>query len=478
MQSLPRPATRWFVSCMPTGSKSTTSRPGRSSSGFKSSRSSINPIVQGEPNLTRGHGSCSRKTGANGSLPCARRVDGIPRRRPPGHDWHAICHPLVLDRLGRVRPRHAQPSSGAPVQSFSQFNWSGFGGVAFQCGFPDTIWVRGGDRPYGDRPFGEWGRRWISAAPIRIVHLEDFSDLAFDDFDGPHLAGVAAISLRNSSADCIERVAASRHLTNLSALSLVPASCGQTQRFKKDWLGQLRKLSIVLDSEDNAAAIAAHPLTNLESLTVELNGPISPDNRLQILAVSRHLGALHELIVIDVPPGPHVFRSNDRRSAGRFRPVVAGAAWHKLRLLTIRGPVDAEVVRVLTHDVNLPDLQELRFECFQPGIESGWGHVNDGASPGSTVSPRRIGVPSGVIRVFPQEGLRVIATSPLLGQLRRLRFGATKGRINDEITAFAEAVVPTRLEMLTIETNGIAWHWKKDVKARLGSRVEFVRVCE
>jgi len=371
--------------------------------------------------------------------------------------------PFKLEQPCWVQPPYSPWQIHLAPWAAQLFDWSGFNGAGFRQGFPESIRVSG-----GGPATGEWGRRWATVSPIRNLELTDFTGAVWDEFDGPHLAGITACSLRNFAQDGVERFAASSHIKNIDTFELSPATSWHVRFFRQEWFRRLQSLTVVLRENEDAAALADQPLVNMTTLTVELAGSTGPDDRLQRLAASPHLRGLRDLRIVasrdpvalrELRNISHLPRIDD------FHPIVAAPAWRGLRRLTITSRVEAAGIRSLTEWANLPDLEELRFTT--PPRIHGADYLE-----GRRVEPHRD--ETGAHQSLDAEGLRLLAASPLLKQLRLLQI-PVNGRVNDEVIAFADAVIPTRLEMLCIETNGIDWRWKKPVRKRLGPRVKMIR---
>lgn len=378
------------------------------------------------------------------------RRPALPRRTRLGRVLRAVGltpagAPFVLDPEGRINPPYSpQQRRERPMHIPPLFDWSGFNGAEFRRGFPELIHVCG-----GGPALGEWGRQWATVSPITSLKLEDLTGAAWDSFDGPHLASVTTCSVTNFTPDGVERFASSQFVRQVENFRLSPAPAGHLRFFSNEWLGRLRSLNVLVAASEDAAALADRPLANLDTLTVEqLPETVASDDYLRRLVTSPHLAGLRELIVAVRPR----FRFGEPLS-GRpplqtdGSPIFAGSSLRGLQRLVIRAGVDANAIRSLTHEASLPELEELRFE---------------------TVDKHGSG------RIFNPAGLHVLAAAPLLQQLRRLLIYVN--HTGDDVVALADALVPTGLEMLLIETTGISWRWKQAVRDRLGSRVRMIRV--
>jgi hypothetical protein len=283
-----------------------------------------------------------------------------------------------------------------------------------------------------------------------LAHL---TGVIWREFDGPHLSGVRECSVRNFDTDGVERLAASTHMTNVAKFEISPATGGHLRFFPRKWFQRLESLSVVLREEEDASALAEQPLANLVSLSVKLtNSSIVPDDRLRRLAASPNLAGVRDLRVI---ASAH---------AEDLRPIVETPTWHGLRRLTMVTGFDTNRVRATTHGVDLPELEELRFKAQQftrADLEDFRRQRNSW----------RVVIPH---QWFDSDSVRVLAESPLSKQLRRLQ-APFDGKAGDEIIALARALITTRLEMFSIETNGVDWRWKQAVRKLLGPRVRMIR---
>ncbi|MBX9582511.1 MAG: TIGR02996 domain-containing protein [Gemmataceae bacterium] len=178
-------------------------------------------------------------------------------------------------------------------------------------------------------------RRWAEVIPLGELRLSELAAADWGLLDGPHLAGVSRLTLRDPGS-VIPLVLSSPHLGGLSEFRLDTTDPPASLVREVVWVAtsvaapRLRRLAMPLPDEGTALAlVTAGRLNGLAALEVELEfepdisggvaGPFPPGGdvaRLEILAGSPHLAGLAELHVSGVLSAAGV-RTLVHRIAGR-----------------------------------------------------------------------------------------------------------------------------------------------------------------
>lgn len=377
--------------------------------------------------------------------------------------WGEVCAAVGLPlpersrttRLGRLARRlTAGDSVGSPYRRavYDRFELWGedrpspglealrrtaFESAGFRRGLPDRLAV------YGNWPeAGDLLRRWAAVAPPAELHLVT-PTFDWDQLEGPHLAGVGRLVLRDPGEE-VPAVLASPHLTGLTDLRVEttdppgPFAADLVLVAASPAAPRLQRLAVPVPDDPSAMILAtADGFRHLTALEVELEeGPdvqtitdVPDENdrsRLEVLAGSPHLAGLTELSV------------QAALSAAGVRALVHRPTWAGLQKLTLRHLWDNDILDGLVGST-LPELTDL--------------DLGDWPSPAD---------------------FRALARLPCLRQLRHLHAHAPHEADDADVMAVAAAVDPDRIETLVLGMNGAAVAaCRPELVRRFGDRVRF-----
>lgn len=366
--------------------------------------------------------------------------------------WDEVCFvvgfpppaPKLGGRLGRLASRVGlRTAPGVPyrasgfriaqagaVQNFQALR--GYSCCRFRRGFPDAV-----ELSYG-RP--DFLPRWPGVSPVHSLTLHD--PHIEDWIDGPHLAGVRELELRDYGADVLLNLLSSPHCGNLQRLCLESPLYAFDENglmfaylfgsITKSWqMPHIRELSLPVWRDNSAERVADAPrLAGLTSLRVSLASDDDDDiaaasQRLAILARSPHLAGLTQLSL------------TGGLDANGLTAAIHGPTWSGLRKLELDLQYNHGRLDPLGEPDGLASLDEFRLL----GV-----HLDDA-------------------------GIAVLARSPLLKRVRHFAFA---GRPIDGTTLpkLAGALDRDRIETFTLAlptydplreyTAKLLWQWFGD----------------